>query len=248
LNQLHERTDFPQEVIDKLRFYVYRLLDPRNGETFYVGKGTGNRIFAHIKGEISSDGDNITDKLRRIREIQNAGLSVQHVIHRHGLDSANAFEVEGALIDAYSGISNVAGGHANNTRGTSHAIEIVQRYCAPEVLIDDKVVEINVRLTSNDKDLYDATRFAWKLSESRALKADFALAVKGGLILAAYEIEKWLPATKVNFPEFNLADDWKGRFGFIGKLASEEIQQKYVRKKVPSKTQGAANPVRYHNI
>jgi len=41
---------FPPEVIEKLKTYVYRLIDPRNGET-YVGKGKGNRVFAHIRGE-----------------------------------------------------------------------------------------------------------------------------------------------------------------------------------------------------
>jgi hypothetical protein len=35
---------FPPEVIDRLKWYVYRLVDPRNGETFYVGKGKGNRV------------------------------------------------------------------------------------------------------------------------------------------------------------------------------------------------------------
>lgn len=30
---------FPPEVADILKWYVYRLIDPRNGETFYVGKG-----------------------------------------------------------------------------------------------------------------------------------------------------------------------------------------------------------------
>lgn len=45
---------FPQEVIEKLKWYVYRLVDPRNGETFYVGKGKNNRVFNHVKG-ISED-------------------------------------------------------------------------------------------------------------------------------------------------------------------------------------------------
>ena len=35
---------FPPGVIEKLKTYVYRLIDPRNGETFYVGKGKGNRF------------------------------------------------------------------------------------------------------------------------------------------------------------------------------------------------------------
>ena len=37
---------FPHDVVDKLKHYVYRLIDPRNGETFYVGKGKGDRVFA----------------------------------------------------------------------------------------------------------------------------------------------------------------------------------------------------------
>ena len=42
-------TEFPPEVIKELNYYVYRLIDPRNGETFYVGKGKGNRVFEHLK-------------------------------------------------------------------------------------------------------------------------------------------------------------------------------------------------------
>ena len=39
---------FTPEVIEKLNYYVYRLIDPRNGQTFYIGKGKGNRVFAHV--------------------------------------------------------------------------------------------------------------------------------------------------------------------------------------------------------
>ncbi|MCR2307669.1 hypothetical protein NSX65_32680, partial [Salmonella enterica] len=40
-------TEFPSGVIEHLGWYVYRLIDPRDGSTFYVGKGKGNRVFAH---------------------------------------------------------------------------------------------------------------------------------------------------------------------------------------------------------
>ena len=46
---------FPSEVIKELNYYVYRLIDPRNGETFYVGKGKGNRVFEHLKTAIKND-------------------------------------------------------------------------------------------------------------------------------------------------------------------------------------------------
>ena len=46
---------FPPGVARKLKTYVYRLIDPRNGETFYVGKGKGNRVFSHMRGEQKID-------------------------------------------------------------------------------------------------------------------------------------------------------------------------------------------------
>ena len=46
--------EFPLGVAEQLRGCVYRLIDPRNGETFCVGKGRGNRIFSHAKGDFTA--------------------------------------------------------------------------------------------------------------------------------------------------------------------------------------------------
>ena len=35
-----ERDHFPPDIAEQLGWYVYRLIDPRNGETFYIGKGS----------------------------------------------------------------------------------------------------------------------------------------------------------------------------------------------------------------
>jgi hypothetical protein len=40
---------FSKSVSDGLNCYVNRLIDPRNGETFYISEGCGNRVFAHVK-------------------------------------------------------------------------------------------------------------------------------------------------------------------------------------------------------
>jgi len=123
---------FPPEVTHQLKTYVYRLIDPRNGETFYVGKGRGNRVFAHIRAEQNLEGDEIDNRLKRIRDIRLAGFEVAHVIHRHGMDDKTALEVEAALIDAYPGLTNIASGEGNSDYGAMHAKEIVRRYCAQE--------------------------------------------------------------------------------------------------------------------
>jgi hypothetical protein len=39
---------FSDAVTKMLGNYVYRLVDPRNAETFYVGKGVKNRVFDNV--------------------------------------------------------------------------------------------------------------------------------------------------------------------------------------------------------
>ena len=53
---------FPGRVAEQLKWYVYRLIDPRNGETFYVGKGQGDRVFAHAKGEYANTGKTTSEE------------------------------------------------------------------------------------------------------------------------------------------------------------------------------------------
>nr|WP_255596715.1 hypothetical protein [Cognatishimia sp. MH4019] len=221
------------------------MIDPRNGETFYVGKGKGNRVFAHINGDLSDDG---SEKLKRIFEIRNSGFEVQHVIHRHGMDDKTAFEVEAALIEAYPGVTNLAGGHGNNDRGCAHSKEIIEKFEAQEAVITDKVIEILVNRSALDGSVYDSARFAWKLSQARAEKAEYVFAVLNGLILEIFLIDEWKSATRANFPEFSHATEQSDRFGFIGRPAPKEIESKYRRKRVPPRPRGAANPIRYHNI
>lgn len=233
---------FPPEVTEKLKSYVYRLIDPRNGETFYVGKGKGNRVFAHVQARI--EGDETSDKLKRIHEIRAAGFEVAHVIHRHGLDDKTAYEVEAAVIDAYPGLTNVAGGQGSDDFGTMHAQEIVDRYEAEVAQFRHKAILINVNRTAMERSLYEATRYAWKISRKKAERADVVLAVRQGLIVGAFVAERWLPATPENFPGREAVPE---RMGFVGKEASEAIKKLYIHKRLPDEYRkpGAANPIKY---
>lgn len=237
---------FPPGVSDHLKNYVYRLLDPRTGETFYVGKGIGNRVFAHCRGEIGEDEE--CEKLRRIREIRLQGLDVIHVIHRHGLDGETAFEVEAALIDAYPGLSNSVKGQGSGDRGAMHVKEIVALYQAEEAVFDDKALLINVNREASERSIYEAVRYAWRINTVRAMEADVILATRQGMIIGAFIANQWLPATKENFQERWAEDDHsQGRKGFVGEPAPEFLKRRYVGKRVPDRyrPRGAANPIRY---
>ena len=136
------RDSFPTGVAERLKWYVYRLIDPRNGETFYVGKGKENRIFAHAKADYTAtisqgasalheeDNEDASDlKMKRINEIRAAGLEVGHVVHQHGIEQEKvAYQVEAALIDAYPGLTNLVEGRGSRDYGTRHVEEIVAQY------------------------------------------------------------------------------------------------------------------------
>ena len=237
---------FSEEVAEQLARYVYRLIDPRNGETFYVGKGKGNRLFNHVAGEIEVDEDELSPKLGRIRSIRLAGFEVAHVVHRHGLDDETAREVEAALIDAYPGITNKVSGF-DSDRGIMHAQEIIERYEAPTVEFHHNVILITINRTAADTDrsIYEAVRYAWKIDRGKAGAADHVLAVKRGMIIGVYIADEWLPATLENFP--GAEEAMPGRYGFVGREAPDEIAKLYFRKRVPDSMRqpGAANPVRY---
>lgn len=235
---------FPHSVVRKLGWYVYRLIDPRNGETFYIGKGRGNRVFAHIRDERGLDGDDLDNKMKRIREIRVAGFEVAHVIHRHGLSEETAFEVEAALMDAYPGLSNLSAGLGSNDFGAMHAREIIQRYSADPARFDHKAILISVNRSVAEASLYEATRYAWKVNPSKAREAEVILATVQGMIVGAFIANEWLPATEENFPG---REPVPGRYGFVGDEADEEVRSLYVGKAVPAayRKRGAANPIKY---
>jgi hypothetical protein len=174
-------SEFVQECIG---YYVYRLIDPRNGATFYVGKGVGNRVFHHVS-EADKNLDIDTHKLGKIREIKADGLDVAYVIHRHGLSEKEAFEVEAALIDAYENLSNRQIGLHSDDRGAMTANEVVSLYETTPATIKEPVVLINIRREwfrgVPPDQLYERTRQYWYCNPERH-HAMYAMAVRTGVI------------------------------------------------------------------
>jgi len=76
------KLELSTSTIEKIKYYVYILIDPRNGEIFYVGKGKGNRINDHIKG-FFIEKKKETEKNRKIEEIIKSGNKVKQIVIKH---------------------------------------------------------------------------------------------------------------------------------------------------------------------
>jgi hypothetical protein len=251
---------FPESVCRMIGNYVYRLIDPRNGETFYVGKGKNNRIFDHVSAKIkvSDDDEGLEPKLDRIRQIRNEGLEVIHVIHRHQLTAAVVLEVEAALIDAYPGLTNLQAGHGSNAKGPMNHHQLMAKYALPSLDEDiaEKLVLININAIEDQSDksaIYDQVRYAWRLSKDRACKADYILAVVRGVVKGVFIADQWLDANRKNFPELDRAqNDIPGRYGFHGSIAPDDVWDRFVGnagKRITNEDMmHIQNPIRYWKV
>lgn len=113
---------FSNIVCERLQYYIYALIDPRDGKIFYIGKGSGNRVFDHARSAQQqmniSDGETKASlKISIINDIWRT-LKVEplYFILRHGISIDNiavknntnnkanvsegiAYELESLLID-----------------------------------------------------------------------------------------------------------------------------------------------------
>lgn len=236
---------FSQEVCRELGYYVYRLIDPRDGSTFYVGKGKGNRVFDHARMALrfsKKDGvdfeDETSAKYKQIREIVAVGLEVLTVIHRHHIkDKETAYQIEGALIDAYSGLTNIQDGHGNADFGCASAIEVQNRYAAEEAIIQSGryiIIKIRKEVIAARGSIYEAARKAWHINAKRAM-GRLVIASVCGMIQGVFSA-RW---------EKDL--DEKGRWCFTGKSVDTAEAHALIGKRLPKRfiQRGAASPIRY---
>jgi hypothetical protein len=93
-------------IENKMTYYVYVYIDPRNFEEFYFGKGTGSRKSAHL----SDNSD--TEKAKRIKAIRKEGLEPIIKVIAKGLTEKEAFLVEKTLIWKLGrNLTNKSSGH-----------------------------------------------------------------------------------------------------------------------------------------
>lgn len=239
---------FDESTFQKLQYYVYALIDPRDKKPFYVGKGKGNRVFDHL--ECALKNPTTSDKYEKIREIINYGFIVKHVIIKHGLTEKEAFQVESSLID-YSiffdhKLSNEVLGHNSIDNGLMSSDEVIRKYNAPKLeMIDSNCVLINISRTykrgSGVDGIYQVTKESWVINKNRQSTIKYALAEYRGLIVEVFDISEWYPVDTIDEN-----GKLKVRWGFNGVVAPLQIRQKYINTSVEHvKVRGSSNPIRY---
>ena len=227
------------QISKDLGHYVYRLIDPRNMQTFYVGKGCGDRAYQHAKNVKSliakeKDEDSFSLKEKIISDIIASGKEVIIIIHRWGLSEEVAFEVEAALIDAYPGLANIQKG-----QGIDRGCILAQDLCAMfgvneynEPVDDYIIIKTKQEVISVKGGLYNAVREAWKADINKASNYKYVFAVVGGIVREVYEVRQWY---KIGY---RIAFDGVPAKGNITIVKGCRIPAKYREK-------GAANPFLY---
>jgi hypothetical protein len=240
----------PRAVARQLGNYVYLYVNPLDRKIFYVGKGKGTRVLAHL------DRAEKRAVAKILREIRLAGQEPELEILAHGLpDAETALRIEAAVIDVL-GLENLA----NLVRGW-HGAQVGRRPLA-QVVAERTRKKANIRVPGilirinnlyrygmSDAELYDATRSAWKVGPRRE-EARYAFAVYEGVVREVYRITTWLRAgTTYAHQNGGKAKRRPGRWEFVGTLAEDQIRDRYINKYVGHLfTQGQQNPISYINI
>jgi len=196
-------------------YYIYLLIDPRNAEVFYVGKGTGDRFRAHgVEALLLPDAATPVEageKVARIREIQESGDEPRVEFARFRIATeGEAYLVEATLIDALSRhaapLTNTMRGHDSDF-GLVSLVELEQKLAAPELTTSTPAILIKLSWWTPDQDtelprggfgyrpgmtqteLYDSTRAWWVMSQSTVRGYRYAVAVYQGVTRGVWEID-----------------------------------------------------------
>jgi hypothetical protein len=245
----------PASVQQKMGFYVYLYIDPRDESVFYVGKGKGERALAHLKD--SSE----CDKVERITELGKLGIAPRIDILRYGLTQEEALHVEASAIEllGLDKLTNRVQGHSFDMKRRSRLDDLIQELDAEEVTITHTCVLINIsqmyRYGMSAIELYDATRKSWVIGARRE-QVQFAMAIYRGIVREVYEIATWLPAgstmtalgtvSNVLDPTNLVVATPSIRHEFVGRIAEERIRKCYVGRSVRNYfSANSQNPIRY---
>ncbi len=252
---------FKQSVIEGLKCYVYALVDPRDNHIFYVGKGSGNRVYQHAQAAIVDDSKSL--KLSIIRNIKDLGLEVKYYIIRHNLTEEEAYLVESSIIDLLTYpafnkeniLTNLVSGHHQWDEGIKTDTEINTLYNCPKIepITGDKLLLVSLNKSYNQSNAhgvyrrandYESARKYWAISSYKANKIDYILGVYRGIVRIVINVKGHkICAVAEDGTVFK-----KPRFAFEGDIVTDSP---YLNKDVTDYPFGSGGAVTYiprHNF
>jgi len=250
---------FDEKTRQDLKYYVYMLLDPRDNQPFYIGKGADNIVYKHLDCVITQD-DTLDLQYERIKAIREAGENVKHVIVRHGLTEDEAFQIEGSVIDTltYCGMlkSNTAIRQNAIEKGLMTSDEIVRRYNVQpleKIGLDCLLININktYRRGNGTDAIYLATKETWLISELKLPRIKYVLSEYKGLIVEVFKVESWYPKKRLKNKTIDKEHNIKVKievtgYGFNGVVAQDKVRDLYINKSVAhTKKRGSSQVFRY---
>jgi hypothetical protein len=247
---------FDEKTIEYLKYYVYFLKDPDSKLPFYIGKGVGNRVFDHLNCALTSETESL--KYDKIRNIQETGKTVQHIIVRHSLSEREAFEIEATIIDIFNylgtNLTNLVSGQRSIEKGLMTTDEIIRLYnAAPLTSIASNCMIININRNykrgSGEDAIYKATKETWTIAKKRLDSIKIVLSEYKGLIIEVFQVNGWYEKNRQYNPNTKGFKEGRIRigYGFDGVVAPEEIRSLYLNKSIAHlKMKGTATAIRYN--
>lgn len=249
------KKSFKQNVIEGLKYYVYVLVDPRNNCIFYVGKGSGNRVYQHAQAAIDDNSQSL--KLSTIREIQNLSLEVKYYIIRHNLTDHEAYIIESSIIDLLTYhafnkkniLTNIVSGHHQWDEGIKTDEEINILYDCPklEPVPGERLLLVSLNKSYDQSkasgvyhraNYYEIARKYWAISPDKADKIDYILGIYRGIVrIVIYVKDKSICTVAEDGTVFK-----KPRFAFVGDIIPDSP---YLNKDVTDYPFGRGGAITY---
>lgn len=223
-------TEFSHDVKRYLNYYVYILIDPRNDEIFYVGKGSGNRVFVH-ENELG-----VQEKDQRISDILSEGLEVKKYIVHSGMTEEAALAAEATLINLYTtrkcfdevNLTNVQIGHS--VIAPCLSVEEYNRKFSGSSLTkdsfdeEDRIMLVNlstdsIKLLATEEKVKERMKRRARVPENRELPKNI-LPVSRGVIVGAFKVVAWKRIT-------NTGKSVRNQWEYTELVRNEELFKKY---------------------
>ena len=202
-------TEFSQETVEAIDNYVYALVDPRTPETdpsriFYVGKGKGQRCFAHaaaaVKWKPKKEPNPKIKRIRRIRKATGAPPPIQIIAHK--LSDPESYRLETAFISVlhtdpqFCGL--VAGKHGSDYGLTVDEIEGLYSDPLKESAIGHRVLLVSLNGGEDlppfpeikESDMAERVLGWWPLSAERAVQVEYIIGCYHLLIRRVFKVKQ----------------------------------------------------------